>query len=355
MARFLKDRSKVRGLTPGSLVLLGQQKMEKPIIRVMSYDADGLEEKEVSSFEEAFTMRSEKRVTWINIYGIHDIELMRELGEKLELPVLLLEGMLNTDQRPRFEYSDSYNAFILKMLDFEETSGQISAEQISILLFKNLVISLQEREGDVFDPLRKRIRSIKGKVRLNSCDYLAYALMDIIADNYSIQVGKLGYEIEKLEDQIFNTKDFDTAEDIYRYKIELNYIRKAVRPAADMLNKLIKTEDTLFHKKNHVYLRDLNDLLMHTTDALEMYNSMVSDQLNIYNTSLSNRMNEVMKVLTIFASIFIPLSFLAGIYGMNFEFMPELGLKWAYPVFWGVVIVVVGGLIVFFKRKGWFK
>ena len=353
MARFLKDRSKVKGLTPGSLVLLGNQKMDKPIIRMMNFDSDDLIEKELGTFEEGLSYVNNESVTWINIFGIHDLELMKTIGDKLNLPSLLLENILNTDLRPKFEKGDHFNAFILKMLDLEDNTGLIAAEQITILLFNNLVVTLQERVGDVFESLRERIRGIKAKVRLNNSDYLTYALMDIIVDNYTILIGNIGYQVENLEDRIFNSKNIDTVEDIYKYKVELNYIRKAIRPMKDIMAMLIKHEDSLFKVDNRKYLEDINEMMMHATDALELYNNMLSDQLNIYNSNMSNRMNEVMKVLTIFASIFIPLSFLAGIYGMNFKFMPELGLKWAYPVFWLVIITVIVSLVIFFRKKRW--
>ena len=353
MARFLRDRTNVKGLTPGSLVLQGQQKMEEPIIRMINYDSDNITEKELGSFSEGLPFVDNKSVTWINIFGIHDMNLIGSIGNEMKLPPLLLENILNTDLRPKFEKGDSYNAFILKMLDFDKESELIAAEQITILLFKNLVITLQERVGDVFEPLRERIRGIKGKVRLNKSDYLAYALMDIIVDNYSILIGNIGAQVENMEDQIFDSKDIDTVEDIYKYKVELNYIRKAVRPMKDFMTHIIRAEETLFSEGNKIYLIDLNDMIIHATDALELYNNMVSDQLNIYNANVGNRMNEVMKVLTVFASMFIPLTFLAGIYGMNFEYMPELSVKWAYPVFWVIILIVIISLVVFFRKKKW--
>lgn len=353
MARFLKDRSEVKGLTPGSLVLVGQQKMDKPIIRMMNFDSDNLLEKELGSFEEGLSYVNDKSVTWINIFGIHDMDLINTVGENMNLPSLLLENILNTDLRPKFEKGDTYNAFILKMLDFNKEAELINAEQITILLSNNLVVTLQERVGDVFESLRERIRLIKAKVRLNKSDYLTYALMDIIVDNYTILIGNIGYQIENLEDRIFNTRDDDTVEDLYKFKVELNYIRKAVRPMKDLMAMFIKHEDSLFHEENRKYLADINEMLTHATEAVEIYNNMLSDQLNIYNSNISNRMNEVMKVLTIFASIFIPLSFLAGIYGMNFEYMPELSVKWAYPVFWLVILTVIISLVIYFRKKKW--
>ena len=190
-------------------------------------------------------------------------------------------------------------------------------------------------------------------MKLNKNDYLVYALMDIIVDNYSILIEQIGSKVEDMEDKIFNSKEIKTVEDLYKYKTEINYLRKAVRPVRDMMPHLIKAEDSYFTEDNKGYLRDLVEMVEHTAETLELYNTLISDQLNIYNANLSNRMNEVMKVLTIFASIFIPLSFFAGIYGMNFEHMPELKYRIAYPLFWAGVIAVISSLLIYFKRKRW--
>ncbi len=353
MARFIKDRSDVRGLTPGSFVLLGEQHMDKPIIRLMKYDAESLIEKELTSIEEGINGLNEKEVSWLNVYGIHDMDLMKQIADHFELPSLLMDNILNTDQRPKYENGDNYDAFILKMLHFDRQSEQIVAEQIAIVLGKDYVLTMQEKVGDIFDPVRERIRQLKGKVRLNNNDYLVYALIDIIFDNYTILIEDIGSKVEDLEDQLFSLKDVKTVEDIYKFKVELNYLRKSIRPVKDFMMHLLKAEETFIQEKNMQYIRDLNDLVISATDSLELYNNMVSDQLNIYNANVGNRMNEVMKVLTIFASIFIPLSFLAGVFGMNFDFMPELGLKYAYPVFWLVVFLLIGGFLLYFKKKRW--
>lgn len=335
------------------MVLLGSQKMEKPIIRRMRYDADTLNEEEFESLRKAAEGINNNEVTWINIFGLHDMELMKQIGDQFKLPSLLIENVLNTDQRPKYEVGDDYEAFILKMIHFDRDSNELVAEQITIVLGDNYVLSLQEREGDVFNPVRERIRKVKGKVRLQHNDYLIYALLDIIIDNYAILIENIGRKVEDLEDHIFQSKDIKTVEEIYQYKVELNYMRKAIRPVKEMMTHILKSEETHFHENTKKYLNDLNDNIISSTDALELYNNLISDQLNIYNASAGNRMNEVMKVLTIFASIFIPLSFLAGVFGMNFEFMPELKIKIAYPIFWVVVVMVIGGLLIYFKRKKW--
>ena len=353
MARFLKDRSKAKGTAPGSLVLIGRQKMEQSIIQYIRYSKEALLEEEVASTQEAIDKFDPDAINWINIYGIHDLEMIDKLGNQFELPSLLLEDILNTDQSPKYDNGETYDAFILKMMHQEENSNRVHAEQITIVLGKNYVLTLQERKGDVFAPVRDRIRKGKGRIRYSGNDYLAYILMDTILDNYLLLVEKIGGQVEDMEDRLFKEMDTKIVEEIYQYKTELNYLRKAVRPVRDFLVLLNRTEDSYIQEQNRQFLRDLQDLAMQCTDSIELYNSLVSDQLNIYNSNMSNRMNEVMKILTIFASVFIPLTFVTGIYGMNFEYMPELKMKYAYPVFWVFILLIGGGLFIYFKRKKW--
>lgn len=353
MARFIKDRTKAKGQAPGSLIFIGRQKMENPIIQLMEYDADNLIEKEIKSIDEVKDKIKKPGVTWINIYGIHDLELIRKIGEIFEFHSLLLEDILNTDQRPNYDDGENYDAFILKMLRFDESLKQIKAEQVSIILGEHYVLTLQERRGDVFESVRNRLRQKKGKIRQKDNDYLAYALMDTIVDNYTILTEGIGLKVEELEERIFQKKDNTVAEVIYNYKTELNYLRKTIRPVKDLMLHILKSETSYFKETTTNYLKDLTELVTQSTDAIELYSNIASDQLNIYNTNVSNRMNEVMKVLTIFASIFIPLTFIAGIYGMNFEYIPELKYKFAYPIFWIFVILVGGGLLIYFKKKRW--
>lgn len=353
MARFLKDRSKASGMVPGSLVLIGRQKMEKPVIQFIGYDKENLLEETYDSFLEAREQFKADAVNWINIYGLHDLEMIKKLGQEFNLPSLLLEDILNTDQPPKYENGENYDAFILKMLHQDKEVNRIHAEQVTLILGENYVLTLQERKGDFFEVVRERIRKNKGRIRISGNDYLAYTLMDAVVDNYSILIENIGRQVEDIEDRLFKTMDSKIVEEIYRFKTELNYIRKAVRPVREFITTLIRTEDSFFHEKNFDFLKDLNDLVIQCAEAVEMYNSMTSDQLNIYNSNMSNKMNEVMKTLTIFASIFIPLTFFAGIYGMNFDYIPELKFRYGYFAFWVIILILGGGLLIYFKRKKW--
>jgi magnesium transporter len=278
---------------------------------------------------------------------------MKRLGEIFDIQPLIMEDILNTDQRPKYDDGIDHDVFILKMIQYDEIARQMSSEQLTLILGKGYVLTLQEQTADVFNPVRERIRTAKRTSRIFDSDYLAYALLDTIVDNYIHITEEIGRDIESMEDRLFTDSDKALVEEIYRLKTELSFLRKSVRPVKDLTRDLLKSENSLFQEKYSHFLKDLDDLITQATEAIELYNAMISDHLNIYSTNVNNRINEVMKVLTIFASIFIPLTFLAGIYGMNFEHIPELSFKYSYLIFWIVVIGVGIGLLIYFKRKKW--
>lgn len=354
MARFIKDRTKSKGQVPGSLIHIGKQKMEHTEMTSIEYDADDLIERDNVSIDSVAESIGKSNVTWINLYGIHDLKLMEKIRETFGLSSLLMEEVMNTDLRPKYEDGDTFDGFIFKMFHYDEQEKIIKAEQISLILGKNYVLTLQEQPGDVFNPVRERIRKSKGRIRQRGSDYLAYAIMDTVVDNYIYLIEVLGREVESFETELFNHANKTIVQDIYKLKTEISFMRKSVRPVRDMMQHLMKSENSLFEEVNQSYLKNLSELVVQASDSIELYNNMVSDQLNIYNTNVSNRGNEVMQVLTIFASIFIPLTFIAGIYGMNFEVIPELKFKYGYLAFWIVSLLVVTGLVIFFRRKKWF-
>ncbi|MFC2080466.1 magnesium/cobalt transporter CorA [Bacteroidota bacterium] len=354
MARFLKDRKASRGQVPGSLILIGKQKMEKSVINLIEYNEKELVEKQLASIDDARSCLNSEQVSWINIYGIHDLEMMKTVGEIFKLPSLFMEEILNTDQRPKYHDGDTFDGVILKMFRYEEATKTVIAEQLTLILGDKYILTLQEQPGDVFNPVRERIRKSKGRIRNRGNDYLAYAILDTVIDNYVHLIENLGSEVEKLEADLFNNSNKSIVEDLYRLKMEIAYMRKSVRPVRDVMQQLLKSDNSLFQENNYSFLRSLNELVGQAAEAIELYNNMISDQLNIHHTNVSNRGNEVMKVLTIFASIFIPLTFVAGIYGMNFENIPELKFKYGYLAFWIFSILIVSGLVLFFKKKKWF-
>ena len=349
----MKDRTASKGQVPGSLILIGEQKMDHPVIRLIEYDAEELVEKELKSIDEAIPCIESEKVSWINIYGLHDLQLIERMGEIFGLHPLFMEDFMNTDQRPGYADGDTYNALIVKMLRYDEETRNIHSEQFTLVLGSHYVLTLQEQPGDVFNPVRERIRLKKRRIRLNDNDYLAYALLDTIVDNYMIVIESIGRQVEEMEGKLFGRQDKKVVEEIYRLKTELSFLRKSVRPVKEIMFQVMKSDRSFFRDKHRSYLQDLNDLVTQATDAIELYSGMISDHLNIYSTNVSNRINSVMKVLTIFASIFIPLTFIAGIYGMNFRYMPELEFRYGYLVFWIVVVGIVIGLLIYFRRKGW--
>lgn len=353
MARFLKDRSASLGQVPGTPVHIGEQKMEEAVISLMDISADGLVEKELASIEEATHCKDSDPVSWINIWGVHDVSMIQRLGEIFQIPALYLEDILNTDHRPKFEESDSLGVFILKMAKYDEVHRRISATQCTVILGERFVITLQEQKGNDFNVVRERIRNTKKRTKFVDPDYLAYVLLDTIVDNYIQVVESIGRQIEALEDRLFKKSDPQLIEDIHVLKNELSYLRKSVRPVREFMLKVVKSDNDIFQEKYLPFIRDLNDLVYQATDAIELYNGMISDHLNIYSIIMNERTNKVMQMLTIFASIFIPLTFFAGIYGMNFQHFPELSFKYSYLFFWIVSILVAVALLIFFKRKKW--
>ncbi len=353
MARFLKNRRKSQGEAPGSLIFIGRQKMEKSRIRVIQYNKENLVEKELDKIEDAYSHIGKGYVTWINIDGLHEVDLMEKLENIFNLSSLALEDILNTDQRPKFFEDENNVIIILKAISYDKDSFTLSSEQISFILGDHYLITLQEREGDSFDPVRERLRKNRGRVRAADPDYLCYALFDTLVDSYIMNIETVGDLIEEQEEVILKKPDKKIIEDIYRHKTEISYMRKSVRPVKEIMTHLIKSDSKFINKKTNAYLNDLDDLVTQSLEAIEIYYTMVSDQLIVYQTNISNRVNDVMKVLTIFASIFIPLTFIAGVYGTNFDYLPELHFKWAYFVMLGVMLCTAGIMLLYFKRKKW--
>jgi len=312
-----------------------------------------LEEKEAKDVEECFPFRDKPTVTWINIDGVDRVDVIERLGKHFNLHPLALEDIVNTGQRPKMEDFLDYILLVLKMLYYDEKEGEFKAEQISLILGPNWVISFQENAGDVFDPIRERIRSDKGRIRKMGADYLVYALMDAIVDNYFIILEKIGENIEEIEDKLVTNPAPETLQALHILKRQMIFLRKSVWPLREVISRLERWESQLVNKSTDIYLRDLYDHTIQVIDAIETFRDMLSGMLDIYLSSVSNRMNEVMKVLTIIATIFIPLTFVAGLYGMNFKFMPELEWPWGYPFVLLVMFAIGILMVIYFRKKKW--
>ena len=349
----IKKRFKKVSLPPGTLVHIGERKAETVRITLIDYDEQNFEERQVSSIEECFPFKQTPTVTWINIDGIHDVSIIEKLGKEFELHPLILEDILNTTQRPKFEDFEKYIFIVLKMLSYADKKNGVKAEQVSLILGANFVISFQEIVGDVFDEVRDRLRNAKGRIRKMGADYLAYSLIDAVVDNYFAILEKLGEDIESMEEELVAEPTGKTLQQIHNLKREMIALRKSIWPLRELISSLQRSGTLLINETTNVYLRDVYDHTIQVIDTVESFRDMVSGMLDIYLSSISNRMNAVMKVLTIIATIFIPLTFIAGIYGMNFKYMPELEWRWAYPIVWLVMTVVAIVMLVYFRRKKW--
>jgi magnesium transporter len=349
----LHRKSKEIGLSPGSLVYLGDKK-EKPVqITVINYGVEHYNQETAATVEDCFQYTTADPITWINIVGINDVKVIGRLGGAYKIHPLVLEDIVNTGHRPKVDYYDDYLFIVLKML-YSATSNQaIQHEQISLIVGKRYVISFQEVALDVFEPVRERIKKGRGRIREQGSDYLAYALMDTVVDRYFNVLEGVGETIDALEDAVIHEPAPETLEVIQDLKHEMLFIRKSIWPFREVVSTLIRRESQLISEDVILFLRDVYDHTIHIIDTVETNRDMLAGMLDIYLSSVNNKMNEVMKVLTIIATIFIPLSFVTGIYGMNFEFMPELKWKIAYPLIWLLMLVVFIGMVIFFRRRKW--
>jgi len=354
MTKLTKKRSLKSGLPPGTLVHIGEKKKEEVKITVMDYAEAGYNEKDLKTVDECFLLRDRPAVTWINVEGVHDVKILEKLGECFGLHPLIQEDIINTDQRPKIEDYDNYLYIVLKMLYLNKGNNGVVTEQISLILGKNFVVSFQEGiEGDVFDLVRERIRTDKGRIRKMGADYLAYALLDSIVDNYFVVLEAIGERIELLEERLIASPTPETLQIIQNLKREMIFLRKAVWPLREVAGSLERGESSLINENTRIYLRDVYDHTIHVIDTIETFRDMLSGILDIYLSSVSNRLNAVMKVLTIIATIFMPLTFIVGVYGMNFKYLPELEWKWGYPLIWLVMIGIGVTMLIYFKRKKW--
>ena len=349
----MKKRSKKAGLPPGSLVHIGERKAEELKITIIDYDEAHFQERPLGSIDECFVFKDQPTVSWINIEGLHDVQVLERLGECYGIHPLVLEDILNTDQRPKMEDYGEYLYVVLKMLDGSQKNEVINTEQVSLILGSNFVFSFQEAGGDVFDPIRERIRNNKGRIRKMGADYLAYTLLDAIVDNYFIVLEKMGEKIEVLEEKLVTVSTPETFGVIHHLKSELIFLRKAVWPLREVIGGLERGESPFMSESTRIFLRDVYDHTIQVIDTVETYRDMVSGMLDIYLSSVSNRLNAVMKVLTIITTIFMPLTFIAGIYGMNFKYMPELEWPWSYPIILLLMFGVGLFMLLYFKMRKW--
>lgn len=351
--KFRKKRVKEAGLPPGTLIHVGEKKIDEPRFHIIDYDENELYEEEMETIEESYHFKETSTISWINVSGVHQVDIIEKIGGHFKFNPLVLEDILNTETRSKMEDYEDYIFFVLKMPYFNENENKITVEQVSFILSSGFLISFQERDATIFNPVIERIREGRRRIRKWGTDYLAYALIDNIVDHYFLILEKMGEKIAIIEEALMDDSGKDTLHNIYKLKKELIFFRKSVWALRGLVNGIERVESELVKDTTRVYLRDVYDHTIQIIDTMETYRDMLSGLIDLNLSTLSNKMNEVMKVLTIIATIFIPLTFIAGLYGMNFENMPELKWKWGYPFILLVIGVTGISMMFYFKRKKW--
>lgn len=352
---------KAPGTAPGTVEYTGDQKVDEVSIKVHDYDVDHVEHISISDIEESRPFLENSSKTWINVIGLHDVDKLKSIWSYFDLHPLVQEDIVNTTQRPKVETYDNCIFFVLRMLSFDTESKTLVSEQISVVLGSNYVLSFQETDNNYFQPIFNRLEA-GGRIRTQPTDYLAYALLDTVVDHYFNVIEQIGNEIEEVENILFEDEEAnqDLLQKVHHIRREVVFLRKSVWPLRDALNTAIRDDSDFISDHTKLFLRDVYDHMIQVIDSVENYRDMVLSLHDLYMSSMSNRMNEIMKVLTIIATIFIPLTFIAGIYGMNFDpgaspyNMPELSWYWGYPTSIAIMVVIALIMLYYFKRKGWF-
>lgn len=351
--RKKKSSSKI-GLPPGSIVYLGEKQVEKVTITLTEYDEKDCDKYEIKSVEEIDPFTDTPQVTWVSVCGLHETEFLKQIGEKFKVHPLVLEDILNTDTRPKIEITDDYLFIVMKLMMFNPEQKILETEQVSFILGRTFLFSFSEKTDDIFNPVKERITGQLGKIRKRGSDYLLYALMDVVVDHYFLALEKVEERIETLDDEVINNPEKSQIESIYNLRNLLLMMRRSIWPLREIVNQLVKDDSDLLDDSIEPYLRDIYDHTIHITESIEQQREITNGLMEIYLSMMSNKMNEVMKVLTVIATIFIPLTFIVGIYGMNFPDMPEMDWPWAYFAVWGVMIGVTLLMLYYFKKKKWF-
>jgi len=353
MRGLLTKRSGKAGLPPGTLVHIGEARTGPLRLRLTEYDAAGCEERNLASAAECLPPTDGGKVYWLDVGGIHHVQVIEQLGQAFHLHPLMLEDIVNTDQRPKADVYDDCLFFVVKMLHVADKEATIHVEQVSVVLGPRFVLSFEENGGPAFEPIRTRLKNPKGRLRNSGADYLAYALLDAIVDHYFGVLEILGERIQALEQELIRDPGPATLRTIHEVKRELLFLRRAVWPVREMINVMERGETDLIQDTTKVYLRDVYDHTIQVMDTLETFREMATGMLDLYLSSVSHRLNSVMKVLTVITTIFMPLTFIAGIYGMNFDYMPELKWQWGYPSVLLAMLFIGSVMFWIFKRKDW--
>ncbi|MBI4081934.1 MAG: magnesium/cobalt transporter CorA [Candidatus Lambdaproteobacteria bacterium] len=351
MLKDVKKATEKAGLSPGSLVFVGERKTERTRLRVIDYNERELWEEEAKRPEDCARFKDSATVSWIDVEGLEDIAVVEALGGAFGIHPLVLEDILHVHQRPKLEIHDNYLFLVIKVLELEDHA--VIVEQVSFVLGERFLLTFQEGPTPVFDAVLARIRTDRGRIRRMRADYLAYALMDAVVDRYLVVLERLSDVMEHLEDELLERPTQATAERLHELTKQLIFMRRAIWPLRDVLNALLRDEHPLIEKSTLPFLRDVYDHTIRVVETVDTLRELLSGLFNHYHSTISNRLNETMKVLTLIATIFIPLTFIVGIYGMNFKHMPELEWHWGYYGVWAVILAVAGVMVVYFRRRQW--
>ena len=353
MSSRKRKHTKGAGLSPGTLVYTGEQRQEQVAISLFDYTGERLDEKQVYRIEECAALRSSPTTTWINIDGVHDVALIQKTGECFGIHPLVLEDIVNTDQRPKVEDYDQYLYIVLKMVEFDPQSDFLKYEQLSLIVAERFLLSLQEEKGDIFTPIRQRIRNPQGRIRSRSSDYLAYVLIDSVVDHYFLVVDYLEHKISALDEKLSGKPPANIFEEIHLLKREILHFRKCVSPLREVLHELGNEDVSVITDQTRIFLRDVHDHTVHVVELIDIQRDTLTSMAEFYLSRLNSKMNEVMKTLTIISSIFIPLTFIVGVYGMNFRYLPELEWQYGYALIWGIMLTIVASLLMWFRHREW--
>lgn len=353
MARYLKSKKEHIGLSPDAIHFKGEKKSDAVLLEVIDFNSENLKEFEEKNVAEVVKFNQTTTTTWLNIYGLHDEKLMLDIANQFELDQLILADVMNTHARPKIQEYDNCIYISFKMLQYDESQNRIASENIVILIKENILLLFQEKIGDVFNPVRERVRKNKKRIRGSGTDYLAFALMDVVFDNYNYLISQIGEKIESLEEDLLNNAHESILEEINNFKKEIIYLDKSIKPCREIVMELLKMDSEFLGDKVYVHFEDLKNNINQAIESLQSYREILSDQLMIYHTTISSKLNDIIKFLTVFSVIFIPLTFIAGVYGTNFENLPELHYKYSYFIMLGVMLILAISMILYFKNKKW--
>lgn len=354
MARFIKKKKEHIGLSPYAMVFRGKKKTETTLLHAMNFSMDEVKEMDVESAEALMSIKDSLNLSWVNIDGLDDVEMMEVLAKVFKLDSNILSDVMNPSIRPKVQEFENGLFITIKMLQFNEENDHLLMDNLSLIATHNTLISFQEQASAVFEPIRERIRKHKNKIRCSGSDYLAFALLDVVVDNYIYIIGILGDKIEDLEEQMVADPNKELLAKINFYKLELNFLRKHVKPAKEMILNLSKLSTEFIQDENRIHFKELQDNINEAKELSDSYYEILYDMLSIYHSSMSTKLNEIMRVLTIISVIFIPITFIVGVYGTNFTYLPEKDFRYGYFVMWGVMLIISLGMILYFKKKKWF-